>query len=136
MHTDVSINQPPTRLIPETWEWFGQINISGLCHPSLQQYLRRNRYLLIVLQLLIWTPILSLYENWWLSYLNISKPMKSFVFKPRSKYRISHNNINGVQLGSTHSVVVTVVENGPEVKSWTWICAFHIALIILGKVWN
>ena len=37
--------------------------------------------------------------------------------------------------GTTRGVMVIVVGNGHEFKSWTRLIAFHIALIPLGKVW-
>ena len=36
--------------------------------------------------------------------------------------------------GGARGVMVIVVENGHEFKSWTRLIAFHIALIPLGKV--
>ena len=39
-----------------------------------------------------------------------------------------------VLIGGARSVMVIVVGNGHEFKSWTRLIAFHIALIPLGKV--
>ena len=37
-------------------------------------------------------------------------------------------------IGGAHGVMVIVVGNGHEFKSWTRLNLFHIALILLGKV--
>ena len=38
-------------------------------------------------------------------------------------------------VGGTRGVMVIVLGNGHEFKSWTRLTVFHIALIPLGKVW-
>ena len=43
---------------------------------------------------------------------------------------IEHNKL----IGGARGVMVIVVGNGHEFKSWTRLIAFHIALIPLGKV--
>ena len=36
--------------------------------------------------------------------------------------------------GGAHGVMVIIIGNGQEFKSWMRLIAFHIALILLGKV--
>ena len=51
--------------------------------------------------------------------------------KPKHCTYISKHTYNS---GGARSVMVIVVGNGHEFKSWTRLCAFHIALIPLGKI--